>query len=184
MAVQVTVSIGKRTSGRFAGETKPPDTETPMARSASYLISGTVVPLAGSGLSLTSPFPYRKLIGQFEPDPASGIKLTAPSQERRVIARSAGRLTWLKIGIASEPLVARRRTSKRRRIGSRPLGPHDVISSFSRDRKPQHVVLFDKVKAIHPQGGVASLRLTGRPGSASPPSKEYYDLELDEYQTD
>lgn len=184
MAQRVTVSIGKLTSGLFAWKTTPPNTETPATRSASHLVSGTVVPLAGSGLSLTAPFPYRKPILEFEPDAASTIKLTAPSQERSIIARGPGKLTWLSVGIASEPLVGRRRTSRRHRIVTKPLSPHDVIASSLREKKSPGVVVLAKVKAIEPQAGVAPVTFTGRPGSASPPSNKHYDFDLDEYQAD
>jgi hypothetical protein len=64
------------------------------------------------------------------------------------------------------------------------LSPHDVIASSLREKKPNDVVVLGKVKAIQPQAGAAPATLTGRPGSASPPSKKYYDLDLDEYQAD
>lgn len=182
--MHVKVSIGKMASGLLAWKTTLPYTETPRERSASNLISGTAVPLAGSGLSLTTAFPYRERIREFEPDATSTIPLTAPPQERRVISRSAGRLTRITFGIASEPLVGRHRTSRRRRVATKLMSPHDVIAASLREKKPDNVAVLDKVKAIRTQAGVAPVTFTGRPGSALPPSKKYYDFDLDEYQPD
>jgi hypothetical protein len=45
-------------------------------------------------------------------------------------------------------------------------------------------VVKEKVRSLRCGSETPSVRLLGKPGSALPPSRKYFDLDLDEYQLD
>jgi len=124
------------------------------------LVTGTVVQLAGSGLGLTS-----------APSPPVGL-IFMPYTEQYLIT-------------THKPEVRRPlKTTSRIRKNSKfvPTNIFETLAAKGQNLS-QQLVIREKIKHLEPVAA-APLRLTGREGSPSAPSKRYFELDLDRFQLD
>jgi len=130
---------------------------TPGAASVAFLVSGTSVLLAGSGLNLTAPLPIR-LSFSLLPE-----KAVPP--------------------VVKESVITRRRTRKKPARDVATI--HEMIAAIPKLTHltmPEPIVLHEKLVRQNNELS-APLKLTGKPGSAPKPTAKSYDLDLDEYQS-
>ena len=137
-------------------------TGTASVEFSTQLISGTAVQVAGVGLDRTvSPFL------------ATSITLSVRPPD------------VLKLGDFSRPSVLpAQRSRRRKKFGVRGLERSDILAALG-DTPDEATVSAPSLKIRRSSMGDSQrspVRLVGKEGSASPPTKKSYDVDLDEYQ--
>ena len=157
--------MGDRMRTRLKAEIEQPDLAvTPAVSTATQLICGTALPVAGSGLNLTSP---------------------SPSQWRG-FARFATSPMVLKVSLG-RPRVSPRRSRAAKQEPTTSAGVYKVMAAIAKTGAPpvsdNKFVVFQQIRRIEPRRQAKPVKMIGKEGSDLRPIKKSYDLDLDEYQS-
>lgn len=133
---------------------------------ATVRVTGTVVPVAAAGGTTTA-------------------QRSAPIRMFALTVSNAS----VRIGHGIQPTTRRTSLGRRHRRKARILKPligGALETLFQRESSGMlsPYVVFEKISPLAGLARERGVKLVGRPGSSPPPTRKYYDLDLDEYQID